>query len=98
VLDIFRYQYVSDWHFLGDTNLVCSKLGTKPMWLLTDENTLHYANAVGEPSIMLDPSLFDYDRNGYISNPIDEILEMLPEEVQNEILFNLHLFTGSKSA
>jgi len=90
VLDIFRYQYVSDWHFLGDTNLVCSKLGTKPMWLLTDENTLHYANAVGEPSIMLDPSLLG--KVGYVANSIDEILEMLPEEVQNEILFNLHLF------
>jgi len=49
-----------------------------------------YANAEGEPSIMLDPSLLG--KVGYVANSIDEILEMLPEEVQNEILFNLHLF------
>jgi len=93
MLNIFRYKYNSNWRFIGDTNLIYNtKLKSGRRWYLVIEESRWYADTCGKPSIMLDPNLLDYDRNGYISNPIDEILESLPEEVQNEIIFNLHRF------
>jgi len=98
VLNIFRYKYFGDWYFIGDTNLAYDTYAyaVRPRFYLVTKGSLWYLNSDGKPSIMLDKSLFG--KVGYVANSIDEILERLPQEAQNEILFNLHRFTGSKSA
>jgi len=98
MLNIFRYIHSDYWRYVGDTNLIYyTGFKSNHRWYLITERARWYTNSGGKPSIMLDPNLFDYHLN-YISNSVDEILERLPEEVQNEIIFNLHRFTGSKSA
>jgi len=103
VLNIFRHKYAGSWHYVGDTNLIYnSSQNVLHNWYLVTEWEVPdgewYANAKGKPSIMLEQNLFDYHGLNYILNPVDEILERLPEEAQTEFIFNLHRFAGNKSA
>jgi len=101
MLDIFRYKYFGCWYFLGDTNLIHNTYTHKPEYkwsLITNSNWWHSGAEVHRPSIILDQNLFNIDHYGYVTNSVDEILDRLPKEVQNEIIFNLHRFTGNQSA